>query len=79
MNDLFAITVIDFINYCHSFYGSGGIYDMGATYKQILDATEVMAERRGMNVEFDSEDREDIRDILCDEMGLVFPEAPLKS
>ena len=29
--------VIDFVVYVEEFYGKGGIYDMGATSKQILE------------------------------------------
>ena len=31
--------IAPFIDYLHDFYGPGGLYDMGATYRQLFDAT----------------------------------------
>ena len=67
------MTKTGFIEYVASFYGTGGIYPMGATEKQIAAATEVLL-ARGDNVEFDSIDREKVRDIMITNFGLKFPE-----
>jgi hypothetical protein len=57
----------DFINYVHSFYGTGGIYDMGATKNMIEDATSVRIKtRKDIAFQMDSVDRELVRDIMID-------------
>ena len=61
-----------FVNYVHKFYGDGGLYPMGATMRQIAAATQILLDRRD-DVEFDSFDREKVRDILIERFGLVFP------
>lgn len=61
----------DFVDYVFDFYGTGGIYDMGATRDQILDATKIHAATG--NYEGDSVDREAVRDIMIDKFGLMFP------
>lgn len=64
---------IDFVEYVHSFYGNGGLYDMGATYQQICQATKILLSQNGINVSFDSLDRERVRDILVLKFQLKFP------
>lgn len=65
--------------YVASFYGPGGVYDMGATAEQIAQATVIYVERlKGATTETwgdgDSVDRERVRDILINQFGLKFPE-----
>jgi len=64
-----------FFDYCLSFYGSGGLYDMGATRDQIEQATAHMLQHLSPAADFcgDSVDRERVRDILIEQFGLVFP------
>ena len=71
-----AVPQIDrrFIDYVYKFYGDGGLYPMGATMDQITQATEELLSVSD-NVEFDSFDRERVRDILIRKFGLVFPES----
>lgn len=62
----------DFRKYVKSFYGPGGIYDMGATEKQI-DAAVKEYIASGADYAADSLDREHVRDILIKKYGLKFP------
>jgi hypothetical protein len=63
---------MEFINYVRSFYGPGGIYDMGATYDMIVDATIQYLTTEGICwCDGDSTDREMVRDILIERFGLV--------
>ena len=66
--------VIDFVVYVEGFYGKGGIYDMGATSKQILEATQQYISTGEMEFCGDSLDREKVRDIMIEQFGLKFPE-----
>lgn len=68
-----GIAVVEFVGYVHSFYGTDGVYDMGATRLQICEATKILIEKYE-NVEFDSLDRERVRDILIEKYNLKFPE-----
>ena len=60
----------EFIRYVKSFYGPGGIYDMGATDDMIIEASFKYIQS-GANFYGDSFDREHVRDIMIDEFGLV--------
>ena len=63
---------MEFVNYVMSFYGPGGIYDMGATYDMIVDATiQYLTTPDVKWANGDSYDREQVRDILIDRFGLV--------
>jgi hypothetical protein len=63
---------MEFINYVRSFYGPGGIYDMGATDSMIIDATIKYLTTEGTKwCDGDSYDREQVRDILVGQFGLV--------
>ena len=58
---------LGFIDYVTSYYGPGGIYDMGATPLQIAEATIYrLTDREYVNKPFygDTMDREYVRDIL---------------
>lgn len=68
-----------FVNYVHSFYGPEDDqtpYPMGATKEQVRQATMIyldsMSDNEKKEVEFDSIDREAVRDILIEELGLVW-------
>lgn len=65
-------TLTDWHNYVLDFYGEGGIYDMGATLRQVAKATQIYI-KSGADFEADSFDREKIRDIMIEKYGLVFP------
>jgi len=67
---------MEFINYVLSFYGPGGIYDMGATEDMILDATQKYI-TEGADFCGDSIDRELIRDIMIRDYGLTFDLVPI--
>lgn len=64
-----------FIRYVNSFYGPGGVYDMGATPGQIIEATGALLNKSGLDVVLgeDSVDRERVRDIMIERFGLTFP------
>jgi hypothetical protein len=69
-------TLIEFFDYVLDFYGKGGIYDFGASRKDIITAT-VIYINKGLTDESenyawgygDSLDRERVRDILIDILG----------
>lgn len=64
-----------FVEYVYSFYGKDGIYPMipELMHKDILSALSILeqqyAEQSEYNVEYDSIDRERVRDILLDQIG----------
>ncbi len=68
--------VIDFVVYVESFYGDvpDAIYPMGATPKQILEATQQYISKGEIEFCGDSLDRENVRDIMIEQFGLKFPE-----
>jgi len=65
----------DWIKYVLDFYGTGGIYDMGATKEEVAICTGIVYEKYGAESwgDGDSLDRERVRDILIEEFGRVFP------
>lgn len=74
------IYIMEFVKYVKSFYGPGGVYDMGATDMQILEATNkyvhkvgFYSEENSLGFSGDSLDREHVRDIMIRDFGLVFP------
>ena len=57
----------EFIDYVLSFYGPGGIYDMGMTRDEALMGTGIRighSKFNGVHFEGDSIDREAVRDIV---------------
>lgn len=67
--------ICDFLAYVGDFYADGGLYDMGATSRQIVDAFDIYAKRVGYeNLALDSVDREGVRDVMIELFGLKFPE-----
>ena len=64
-----------FFDYCLSYYGSGGLYDMGATRAQVEQATAQMLLSASPDYYFcgDTHDREQVRDVLIQQFGLVVP------
>jgi len=63
---------MNFVQYVRSFYGPGGIYDMGATDVMIIDATIAYLAKEDTNwCDGDSFDRECVRDIMIERFGLV--------
>ena len=66
--------ICDFLAYVGDFYADGGLYDMGATSRQIVDAFDIYAKRVGYeNLALDSVDREGVRDVMIEFFGLEFP------
>ncbi len=61
---------MNFVQYVRSFYGPGGIYDMGATDVMIIEAT-LQYINSGADFAGDSFDRENVRDIMCKQYSLV--------
>ena len=59
-----------FYNYCLDFYGVGGIYDMGATKDEIVNATTLrllsLTERTKVPFDGDTVDRELVWDIMLE-------------
>jgi hypothetical protein len=66
----------EFVDYVLDFYGVAGIYPMGVTRDDVLLATGIRMEQR-KDVEFDGDsfDRELVRDILIERFGYKCPEA----
>jgi hypothetical protein len=63
----------DFYLYVRSFYGSRGLYPMGATLPDIAKATDIYLSRSKTKFEGDSFDREEVRDILIALFGYKWP------
>jgi hypothetical protein len=66
-------TFEEWYQYVLDFYGKGGIYDMGATKEQVVDATNALIKERGNKFEADFFDRERVRDIMIERYKLTFP------
>ena len=67
----------EFLDYVFSFYGKGGIYDMGATKDQILSAFHDYTQDPDFSSRWcdgDSIDRETGSGILINKFNLVFPD-----
>ena len=62
--------IAPFIDYLHDYYGPGGVFDMGATYRQLLDATVYYLQDYEHPFEGVSFDREHVRMILENRFGL---------
>lgn len=58
----------EFIEYVMSFYGAGGIYDMGATRREVEMAIGIRLGRTKIPFDGDSVDREMIRNIILNEI-----------
>jgi len=69
-------TFEEWYQYVLSFYGKGGLYDMGATKRQVAKATDILLKRIGWSFVADSVDREEVRDILIKRYKLTFPTPP---
>lgn len=61
-----------FFDYVLSFYGPEGLYPMGVTIEQIIQATEIYL-LSGAEFQGDSVDRENVRDIMIKRFNLKFP------
>jgi hypothetical protein len=63
----------EFYLYVRSFYGSDGLYPMGANLADIIKATDIYISRSKTRFEGDSFDREEVRDILIASFGYEWP------
>jgi len=66
MENTLKMILKPFVEYCHSFYGEGGLYDMGASMNVLHKAavTYVLSPDREADFEGDSFDREQVREVL---------------
>ena len=66
MADTLTTLLKPFVEYCHSFYGEGGLYDMGASMTDLYEAaaTYVLSPDNEVEFEGDSFDREQVREVL---------------
>lgn len=67
-----------FYSYVLSFYGKNGIYDMGATLDEVMEATAKYLKSPETKFEGDSFDREHVRDIMINDYDLKFPVPQIK-
>jgi len=65
------VTVNEFIDYCNSYYGIDGIYDMNATIQQISECCCLYFTIVGDSFEGDTMDRERVRELLYWKHGLI--------
>jgi hypothetical protein len=63
----------DFYLYVRSFYGTDGLYPMGANLADIIAATDIYLSRLNTRFEGDSFDREEVRDILIASFRYEWP------
>lgn len=62
-----------FYIYVRSFYGTHGLYPMGANLADIIAATDIYLSRDKTKFAGDSFDREEVRDILISSFGYEWP------
>jgi hypothetical protein len=67
-----------FYSYVLSFYGPDGIYNMGATLDEVMEATEKYLQNPETKFCGDSFDRENVRDIMMNDYGLEFTVPAIK-
>jgi hypothetical protein len=67
-----------FYSYVLSFYGKNGIYDMGATLDEVMEATAKYLKESSIPFDGDSIDRENVRDIMMNDYGLEFTVPEIK-
>lgn len=58
----------EFHSYVLSFYGDGGLYDIGATEEEVKKATDIVKSDVSIDFEGDSIDRERVRDVIVDQL-----------
>ena len=64
-NTISVSEVLDFIDYCISFYGHDGVYPYGFHFSEICEGmVELFKTRPSIPFEGDSVDRENVRDIV---------------
>ena len=63
----------EFYLYVRSFYGTCGLYPMGANLADIIAATDIYLSRDKTKCAGDSFDREEVRDILISSFGYEWP------
>lgn len=63
----------EFYQYVRSFYGTSGLYPMGASLADIIAATDIYLSRDKTKFAGDSFDREEVRDILISSFGYKWP------
>jgi hypothetical protein len=63
----------EFYLYVRSFYGTHGLYPMGANLADIIAATDIYLSRDKTKFAGDSFDREEVRDILIASFGYIWP------
>lgn len=63
----------EFYLYVRSFYGTHGLYPMGANLADIIAATDIYLSRDKTKFAGDSFDREEVRDILISSFGYKWP------
>lgn len=66
----------EFVDYVLSFYGPGGLYDGGATREMVTEALVIhLLNPEAPEFAADSVDREMIRDIMVELVGIKYQEA----
>jgi hypothetical protein len=67
-----------FVDYVYSFYGPGGVYDMGVSKDDIMAATEIHKKQSDIPFDGDTVDRESVRDILISDFGYEWIDEGIK-
>jgi len=63
--ELSVSKVLDFVDYCLSFYGHGGIYDYGFTFDEVCQGLiKRFSYRPSMDFDGDTVDREYVREMV---------------
>ena len=58
------MSLSEFIDYCVSFYGPGGIYPLGMSSEEVSTAVRLLDLIGQQELELDSIDREKVRDVV---------------
>ena len=64
MRKIYQSELSEFVEYCWGFYGTGQIYDLGASRSAIRSACRLVTHRKDISFEGDTSDRENVRQLL---------------
>jgi hypothetical protein len=64
MRKIYQSELSEFVDYCWGFYGTGEVYDLGASRSALRAACRLVTHRKDIPFEGDTSDREYVRQIL---------------
>ena len=64
MRKIYQSELSEFVDYCWGFYGTGEVFDLGASRSALRSACRLVTYRKDIPFEGDTSDREYVRQIL---------------